>query len=268
VLFDWFVGYITLCRRLLDLVLRFEPPCRSSSVSRACVLWVVSTWRRSSRREPGSVGVRSIRASPWHRASPPLARSAASVGACKHHEEASTFRFPWSRGASILVGIISGEAACITRQSTPTPKGVSALRAHLVLGAGYFHVRHHLASAGDPTAVCISCGHFKALALVKCPSCGFTPSSEDEQARSLILAPVFDAGEEVVGLAPQQLTAAAAAIQAGRPYEFDLAEVAHVARMHAQAREIGPRRLAGDLIRWLAGPVLLVGIVLWLIWRH
>jgi hypothetical protein len=39
---------------------------------------------------------------------------------------------------------ISEGAACITRQSTPTPKGVSALRAHLVLGAGYFYVRRHL----------------------------------------------------------------------------------------------------------------------------
>ena len=68
---------------------------------------------------------------------------AASVGACKHHEEASSFRFPWSKCASILVAIVSGEAACITRQSTPTPKGVSALRAHLVLGAGYFYVMPH-----------------------------------------------------------------------------------------------------------------------------
>jgi hypothetical protein len=38
---------------------------------------------------------------------------------------------------------ISEEAACITRQSTPTPKGVRSLRSHLFLGAGYFHVSHH-----------------------------------------------------------------------------------------------------------------------------
>jgi hypothetical protein len=45
----------------------------------------------------------------------------------------------------------SGEAACITRQSTPTPKGVSALRAHLVLGAGYFYVIHRRASRFVPS---------------------------------------------------------------------------------------------------------------------
>jgi hypothetical protein len=134
--------------------------------------------------------------------------------------------------------------------------------------AGYVHVRHHLAFARDPTAVCISCGHFKRLALVKCPSCGFTPSSEDEQARSLILAPAFDAGEQIVGLGSQQLAAASAAIQAGHPYDFDLAEVARVCRMHTQVKAIGPRRLMGDLTRWLAGPVLILGIVLWLVWRH
>jgi putative acetyltransferase len=43
--------------------------------------------------------------------------------------------------------VIFREAACITRQSTPTPKGVSALRAHLFLGAGYFHVRPYLNAA-------------------------------------------------------------------------------------------------------------------------
>jgi hypothetical protein len=47
------------------------------------------------------------------------------------------------RGRQYHQAEYSGEAACITRQSTPTPKGVSALRAHLVLGAGYFYVKSH-----------------------------------------------------------------------------------------------------------------------------
>jgi DNA-directed RNA polymerase subunit RPC12/RpoP len=36
---------------------------------------------------------------------------------------------------------------CITRQSTPTPKGVRSLRSRLFLGAGYFYVRPMSASS-------------------------------------------------------------------------------------------------------------------------
>jgi hypothetical protein len=48
------------------------------------------------------------------------------------------------RGRQYHQAEYSGEAACITRQSTPTPKGVRSLRSHLFLGAGYFHVMHHV----------------------------------------------------------------------------------------------------------------------------
>jgi hypothetical protein len=67
----------------------------------------------------------------------------------------------------------SGEAACITRQSTPTPKGVRSLRSHLFLGAGYFYVRPHM--------YCPACKHrisflssFRVLNPWKhrCASCG------------------------------------------------------------------------------------------------
>jgi hypothetical protein len=98
--------------------------------------------RRSSRREPAPGGSRSFPASPWHRASSPHARSAVSVGAYKHHEEAGTFRFPWSHGASILVGIISGEAACITSQSTRTHNSRRRLRRRC-WWSGHFYVMSH-----------------------------------------------------------------------------------------------------------------------------
>jgi hypothetical protein len=48
------------------------------------------------------------------------------------------------RGRQYHQAEYSGEAACITRQSTPTPKGVRSLRSHLFLGAGYFHVMQHV----------------------------------------------------------------------------------------------------------------------------
>jgi hypothetical protein len=49
--------------------------------------------------------------------------------------------------ASVVhVGIVQIKRALgsgITRQSTPTPKGVCSLRSHLFLGAGYFYVSLH-----------------------------------------------------------------------------------------------------------------------------
>lgn len=120
----------------------------------------------------------------------------------------------------------------------------------------------------DPLSVCIRCGHYKRRALSKCPHCGFVPSTAEDQARSLILSPLFDAGEHVVGSTPQQLAAAAAGIQAGQSHEFVATEVARVAELHEQAQSISPSRLVGDLARWLAGPALILAVAYWLIWRQ
>jgi hypothetical protein len=55
------------------------------------------------------------------------------------------------RGRQYHQAEISGEAACTTRQSTPTPKGVRSLRSHLFLGACYFYVRRHMKYADGTT---------------------------------------------------------------------------------------------------------------------
>jgi hypothetical protein len=75
----------------------------------------------------------------------------------KHRREASPREHPQSCGGRELAPrLFAGSirksnrgGLCITRQSTPTPKGVRSLRSHLFLGAGYFYVRAHRNCEGD-----------------------------------------------------------------------------------------------------------------------
>jgi hypothetical protein len=72
----------------------------------------------------------------------------------KHRREASPREHPQSCGGRELAPrLFAGSihksnrgGLCITRQSTPTPKGVRSLRSRLFLGAGYFYVIHRRAS--------------------------------------------------------------------------------------------------------------------------
>jgi hypothetical protein len=77
--------------------------------------------------------------------------SACANAAWKHCRETSSREHPHSCGGRELAPrLFAGSirksnrgGLCITRQSTPTPKGVRSLRSHLFLGAGYFYVRAH-----------------------------------------------------------------------------------------------------------------------------
>jgi hypothetical protein len=114
-------------------------------------------------------------------------------------------------------------------------------------------------------AVCIRCGHPKKRALGECESCGFTPSSSEDVAKSLILSKAFDAGEDVIGHSSVDLVRIGAEIRAGAPFGFDPLEVAHVQRSHDAARAITGRALLISAIRWLGPPVLLLGGLFWLL---
>lgn len=117
------------------------------------------------------------------------------------------------------------------------------------------------------SAVCIHCGRFKPQALRSCGACGFAPSSAEEKARSLMLSPYFDGGEDVVGLAPAELQHAAELIQSGHQYNFEPEELAKVVALQAAAQTITPRRLAIDLVRWLLPPLLVLATAFWLLAR-
>jgi len=117
------------------------------------------------------------------------------------------------------------------------------------------------------SAVCVRCGKLKLRALIRCKSCGFTPSSREDQARSLMLSQQFDAGEEVVGLQPQELQSVATRIQGGQPFQFDPETLAKVMAIHESACAVTSRRLVIDLVRWLWLPALLLAVVYWSLWR-
>src|SRR5437868_6120420 len=107
-------------------------------------LWVVGTLCRSGCREPAPGASRSFRASPSHRASSSAARSAASVGVCKHHEETSIFRFTCNRRASILVFPNTTLFRSITCQSTRTHNSRRRLR-RKCWWSGHFYVMPQVA---------------------------------------------------------------------------------------------------------------------------
>ena len=78
-----------------------------------------------------------------------------------------------------------------------------------------------------------------------------------------MLSQSFDAGEMVIGLAPDELQRAAHAIQKGERYFLKPQDISEVMKLHASARTLTPRRLAIDLVRWLAPPLLLLAAMFW-----
>ena len=117
-------------------------------------------------------------------------------------------------------------------------------------------------------AICIRCGNPKPRALGKCGTCMFTPRSSEDMAKSLILSPAFDAGEDVIGQSDGDLADIGAQIRSGRPHEFNPAEVAHVAAAHDAARTVTTRDLVVSGIRWLGPPTVFLGGLLWLLSRR
>jgi hypothetical protein len=82
-----------------------------------------------------------------------------------------------------------------------------------------------------------------------------------------MLSPCFDAGEDVIGLAPAELQNAAERIQSGHHYSFEPEALAKVVAHHAVAKAITPCRLVIDLVRWFIPPLLVLTAVFWLLAR-
>jgi hypothetical protein len=119
----------------------------------------------------------------------------------------------------------------------------------------------------DADSICIRCGEHKPFALDECRGCGLQPTSSQDMAKSLILSPEFDAGENVFGRPVAELERIAARIRGGTPYEFDPAEVARVAREHDAALTITGRDLFVDGVTMFGPAVLLLAGLFWLISR-
>ena len=73
-------------------------------------------------------------------------------------------------------------------------------------------------------AICINCGSVKDMPADTCSVCGFTPTSGDEKAKSMILSTTYDVGDRYFGKSKEELLALAPRI-ADRSYLFDQAFV-------------------------------------------
>jgi hypothetical protein len=106
-------------------------------------------------------------------------------------------------------------------------------------------------------AICIRCGFHKRFAAQQCPRCGLKPSEGEPLARSIILS--TDYPDQRVR-SRQELQTLSAEIEAGHPYAFDEAEVAHVMSENAAALAVTGRQLRRDVVTWLAPPLGLLAV--------
>jgi hypothetical protein len=119
-------------------------------------------------------------------------------------------------------------------------------------------------------AVCLRCGALKAVSLKPCPKCGFCPVTPDDIAKSLVLSNAFedDFDGQPVARSAKELRALSARITAGESIAYDPIELARASAAYSAARAITPRQLLISLVKWLAPPLLLAGIFVWIIRHH
>ena len=115
-------------------------------------------------------------------------------------------------------------------------------------------------------SVCVRCGAFKKNATVTCSSCHYTPESEYEVARSLILSKKSTIGEAVVGRDMDELKTIAKEIADGRPYYFDGEEQQQVAEAYRAHLATQPKRPSLGFLRWLVPLLLILGLLAALLW--
>lgn len=113
-------------------------------------------------------------------------------------------------------------------------------------------------------SVCAKCGFSKKRPTDKCGKCGFVPQTDEEKAKSLILSTAYEIRGEYRGKKVDELKTIAAAIQAGKHYEFDPDEVRSVIAYAREVLAIPARRLILDGLKWI-GPVVAILIAVYLL---
>lgn len=104
-------------------------------------------------------------------------------------------------------------------------------------------------------AICLRCGRTKVGAFAYCPGCGFTPSTDADLAKSLLLSDRH--------LDPQSLEAIGAKIKGGEELNFDqesVDELAEVIKASGVKMPLGCR-----VIVWVPMIVLLL-LIGWMIY--
>jgi RNA polymerase subunit RPABC4/transcription elongation factor Spt4 len=115
-------------------------------------------------------------------------------------------------------------------------------------------------------SVCVRCGAFKKDATATCPSCHYTPESEYQIARSLILSENSPIGDAIVGRDRGELKAIAKDIADGRPYYFDAEEQQQVVEAYRAHLTTNTKQRSLGFLRWLIPLLLIFGLVAALVW--
>ncbi len=115
-------------------------------------------------------------------------------------------------------------------------------------------------------SVCVRCGTFKKRVTATCAACHYTPESEYEIARSLILSENCTLGETVIGRDIDELKAIAKDIVGGRPYYFDAEEQQQVAEAYRTHLATNSNQRSFAFLKWLVPLLLMLGLVAALLW--
>ena len=81
-------------------------------------------------------------------------------------------------------------------------------------------------------AICIRCGEFKKHAFDTCKACDWTPKTDFEAARALILSLEADYAGQTIGKSIEELKSISESIRSGRPYAIDGEEQSRVVRAY------------------------------------
>lgn len=81
-------------------------------------------------------------------------------------------------------------------------------------------------------AICVRCGEFKKDAFATCKACSWTPKTDFEAARSLILSLEAEYDGQTIGKSIEELKSISDAIRSGRPHAIDGEEQNRVVRAY------------------------------------
>ena len=115
--------------------------------------------------------------------------------------------------------------------------------------------------ANNMTAVCIKCGNFKNKAIIPCSFCGFSPESDEEKAKSIMLSTDYEINNEYKGKSIYELQVISNDLKKGKKFSFDDKEVKRLVRYARYIDSISWRKLLVDLICWLFVPICVLLLV-------
>lgn len=90
-------------------------------------------------------------------------------------------------------------------------------------------------------AICVSCGKPKSSPFNECKSCNYVPETEYQISRALIFSSLRTMGGIRMGREQATLKQLSKQVMAGRPYEFDPAEIENVVNAYRRHLDMTKR---------------------------